>query len=61
MVERFKPRVERKEKGKKVASLGEIVGEILIYISDVKLTSFDSIPRNTLFIRNYIVIIVKEN
>lgn len=61
MVERFKPRVERKEKGKEVASLGEIVGEILIYISDVKLTSFDSIPRNTLFIRNYIVIIVKEN
>lgn len=61
MVERFKPRVERKEKGKKVASLGEIVGEILIYISDVKLTSFDSIPWNTLFIRNYIVIIVKEN
>lgn len=61
MVERFKPRVERKEKGKKVASLGEIVGEILIYISDVKLTSFDSIPRNTLFIRNYIVIIIKEN
>lgn len=61
MVERFKPRVERKEKGKEVASLGEIVGEILIYISDVKLTFFDSIPRNTLFIRNYIVIIVKEN
>lgn len=35
--------MKRKEEERKAASLGEIVGKILIYISDVEaLTSFDS-------------------